>query len=238
MDDRRVASELWGPTVAVLDAAAARRDVLDVALDELCRVLGADRADAGMVPSCAAAYVPAWQVAPGGQTATFAVAGGDAVIAGVLASELAVTVADVEHEMALGSCRDAMLRIGTRSVLARRFEAAGTPGLICFDWTTTAHHADDDELELVDQFCRDVLEPVLHLAAVDARGKSPPPIELLTPGERQVVRLAAAGLSYRQIAAELDRSVSTIDHQLLSARRRVGARNTAQLVRLLGVDDG
>ena len=30
MDDRRVASELWGPTVAVLDAAATRRDVLDV----------------------------------------------------------------------------------------------------------------------------------------------------------------------------------------------------------------
>jgi DNA-binding CsgD family transcriptional regulator len=40
-------------------------------------------------------------------------------------------------------------------------------------------------------------------------------------------------LSYKEIARRLDRSLSTIDHQLRSVRGKLGARSTARLVRML-----
>jgi DNA-binding CsgD family transcriptional regulator len=40
-------------------------------------------------------------------------------------------------------------------------------------------------------------------------------------------------LSYKEIARRLDRSLSTIDHQLRSVRSKVGARSTNRLVSML-----
>ena len=55
----------------------------------------------------------------------------------------------------------------------------------------------------------------------------------LTPAERRVAELAATGMSYKEIARRLDRSFSTIDHQLRSVRRKLGARSAGRLVRKL-----
>jgi DNA-binding CsgD family transcriptional regulator len=62
---------------------------------------------------------------------------------------------------------------------------------------------------------------------------APPLLAKLTPAERRVAELVAAGLSYKEIARRLDRSVSTIDHQLRSVRFKLGARSNSRLVRLL-----
>jgi len=55
----------------------------------------------------------------------------------------------------------------------------------------------------------------------------------LTPAERKVAHLVATGMSYKEIARHLNRSFSTVDHQLRSVRTKLGVRSTSRLVRLL-----
>jgi DNA-binding CsgD family transcriptional regulator len=76
-----------------------------------------------------------------------------------------------------------------------------------------------------------VLGPIL--ATSRRLGMEPSLLAQLTPAERRVAELVAAGLSYKEIARRLDRSVSTIDHQLRSVRRKLGARSNSRLVRML-----
>jgi DNA-binding CsgD family transcriptional regulator len=51
----------------------------------------------------------------------------------------------------------------------------------------------------------------------------------------KVARLVAMGLSYKEVARQLQRSLSTVDHQLRSIRDKLGVRSTSRLVRLLNV---
>jgi DNA-binding CsgD family transcriptional regulator len=54
----------------------------------------------------------------------------------------------------------------------------------------------------------------------------------LTPQERQVVRLAAAGLSNRQIGARLSLSPRTVGHHLYKAFPKLGVASRGQLAAL------
>jgi len=56
----------------------------------------------------------------------------------------------------------------------------------------------------------------------------------LTPGERRVAELAAAGLSNRQIAARLYLSVGTVEAHLSRVYAKLGVASRAQLARRLG----
>ncbi|MCZ7450984.1 autoinducer binding domain-containing protein [Agrobacterium rhizogenes] len=52
----------------------------------------------------------------------------------------------------------------------------------------------------------------------------------LTPREAECVRLCAEGMSDKQVAYALDRSISTVVMHLQSAMRKLGARNRAQAI--------
>ncbi|MFK3781211.1 autoinducer binding domain-containing protein [Agrobacterium sp. NPDC089420] len=52
----------------------------------------------------------------------------------------------------------------------------------------------------------------------------------LTPRETECVRLCAEGMSDKQVAYTLDRSISTVVMHLQSAMRKLGARNRAQAI--------
>ena len=57
----------------------------------------------------------------------------------------------------------------------------------------------------------------------------------LTPREREVLSLQARGLLLKEIAHQTGRSLHTIEEQAANARRRLGARTTAEAVaRALG----
>lgn len=64
--------------------------------------------------------------------------------------------------------------------------------------------------------------------ALDAKA---PPVALscLSPRELEVLRLYASGPSITEIAAQLRRTVSTISRQRISAMRKLGIRNEAEL---------
>jgi DNA-binding CsgD family transcriptional regulator len=89
----------------------------------------------------------------------------------------------------------------------------------------------DGRCEHFQEVARVVLSPIL--ATSRRLGMEPSLLTQLSPAERRVAELVAAGLSYKEIARRLDRSVSTIDHQLRSVRRKLGARSNSRLVRML-----
>jgi DNA-binding CsgD family transcriptional regulator len=64
-------------------------------------------------------------------------------------------------------------------------------------------------------------------------GLAPDPVELLTPQERQVVRLAVAGVSNRDIAARLFLSPRTVEYHLYKAYPKLGVRSRGELAGLL-----
>jgi DNA-binding CsgD family transcriptional regulator len=66
-------------------------------------------------------------------------------------------------------------------------------------------------------------EELAHLSGRAASGWE------LTPSERRVAELAAAGRSNREIAAELFLSVRTVESQLSAAYRKLGVRSRTQL---------
>lgn len=83
---------------------------------------------------------------------------------------------------------------------------------------------------------RDVVAPILESARLlaeedkDETGREFPHQGDLTAAELRVARLAAQGLSYKEVARQLDRSVHTIDHQLRSIRHKLGISSHAKLV--------
>lgn len=65
-------------------------------------------------------------------------------------------------------------------------------------------------------------------------GRRAAPAGGLTPGERRVAELAAAGLSNKQVAAQLYLSVGTVEVQLSRVYAKLGIRSRGQLARRLG----
>ena len=72
------------------------------------------------------------------------------------------------------------------------------------------------------------MEAPPSIAADDGAAHAP-----LTAREREVARLAAAGLTNGEIAAELDASVRTVHTHLQAAYRKLGVNRRDQLAPLL-----
>lgn len=64
--------------------------------------------------------------------------------------------------------------------------------------------------------------------AATAQGVSP---SVLTPRERDIARLVAGGLSSKEIAAQLDLSVRTVENYRANLMQKIHVRDTASLVR-------
>jgi DNA-binding CsgD family transcriptional regulator len=59
----------------------------------------------------------------------------------------------------------------------------------------------------------------------------------LTPRQTQLVRLAADGMSAKEIARYLEISKPTVDGHFKAARERTGARNMAELIGMMYADE-
>ncbi len=161
----------------------------------------------------------------------------------------ALVLADIRQAAQLSEReRAALIGFGTRiKVAAPIFDADRSPlGLVCLDWLDLRDPLGPSRWQRLEEVVGTVLGPVLatsrrlHGPVTEGPGASLGPslgpalsaslIERLTPAEQAVVRLAADGLSYKEIARRLDRSFSTVDHQLRSARAKLGVSSTARLV--------
>lgn len=163
-------------------------------------------------------------------------------------------ISDVSQEHALSArLRDTLLGVNTAAKLALPVRNVSRPlGLICADWHRSTPRWNWDVCNQLGAFANDALGPMLAAAAESAgdvelvdsphspdvsgvgEAAVPPALLELTRAELRVAQLVAKGLSYKEVARQLDRSLSTVDHQLRSIRDKLGVNSTARLVHLLG----
>lgn len=151
----------------------------------------------------------------------------DRAIQSVWQSRRAVYL-DVGQDPVLQPARPVLKRLRTRVKLARRLEDGNRSfGIVCIDHTEERRCWSQDEQRYLDQFVVGFLSPIM--AESRACGKTAR--HRLTAVECAVVRLAAEGLGYKEIAVELHKSPHTVDNQLRKIRARFGVHNKVELVR-------
>jgi RNA polymerase sigma factor (sigma-70 family) len=79
---------------------------------------------------------------------------------------------------------------------------------------------------------RNAIEESQRRETADERKELPAKFEALTARQRQVMELAVAGLSNKEIGAQLNISPKTVENHRAWVMERIGARNIAELVRL------
>lgn len=144
-----------------------------------------------------------------------------------------------EREMT-PALRHTLLAMGTAAKLALPLVEGGRPvGLLCADWHRARPRWNSEACNQMTLLATQLLGPVLAVSerlarsALAAEGEPGAGLEALTPAERRVARLVAQGLSYKEVAHQLGRSLSTVDHQLRSIRQKLGVESTTRLIRLL-----
>ncbi len=212
--------------------------LLEIALGYLVHTLSACRGDAGVTAPHLPAYNPsAIYLDPRRDVPTMlgvSLPNKHPVTQLVWRTNGSVRFELIEQNPVIGDLRDAFMSLRSRSMIARRLEYHDAAlGLICIDHTEESHLWQPCELTLIEDFCQEFLAPVLAYSL--QLSKSFPvekSVSTLTSAELDVVRLAAKGLTYSEIANTLSKSARTVDNQLRSAREKLGARNQIDLVRL------
>lgn len=240
MPIRTVPRMLLETTAELLEVGSDPWATLRVGLEASSRLLDADRSDGGWLSPGDRAYEPDCLVGITCEPSpTFRVSLDDPVIAGVLGADHSIPVESTREQLPDGSIRSLMLQMSTRSMVVTPLKTdTRTLGLLCLDWLEPVRpvaELDDGRLELFDYFARHILSPVLARAVAEGSTRTTsavtPP---LTSAELAVVRLAAAGNTYVQIATTRGVSVNTVSQQLRAARRKAGVANTAELCALVG----
>lgn len=212
--------------------------LLEIALSYLVRTLAACRGDAGVSAPHLPLYTPtAVYLDPCYEAPTMlgvSLSNKHPILQLIWRTSGPVRFEQVEQNPVIGDLREAFINLRSRSMVARSLEYSNTTlGLICLDHTEESHVWQPGELALIDNFCQEFLAPILaYSLQLSKRLPSVRVANALTSAELEVVRLAAEGLTYREIAATLNKSVRTVDNQLRSAREKLGARNQIDLVRL------
>lgn len=251
LDDRNTLP--WQP---VRDLAAHLLLYLDdpgqcwrLTVEWLRDLLDADRVDGGFALPTQAMYSPQAEATRPGRTVPSLVGEPmnvqDPSVAGVWAARGPVFFDDVAEQGRIGTqMRTQLLAIGTRSKLSVALWDAGRPiGLLCADWLELTQIRVDQRIEPLTLLTEIVLGPVFaaaqQMAAAnvhaweDAAEPRDTALAALTPAELRIAGMVAKGMTYKEIARELNRSFSTVDHQLRSVREKLGVSSTARLVRCL-----
>lgn len=165
-------------------------------------------------------------------------------------------IGDVSQQRTFTSgMRSALHEVGTAAKLALPVRDGERPvGIICADWHRESPRWDAELCIQVGTLAQVALGPLLAASARFDLGHQPEGPEAgrapctlqpheagtqrrelaeLTPAEFRVAQLVAMGLSYKEVARQIERSLSTVDHQLRSIRDKLGVRSTARLVHVL-----
>jgi DNA-binding CsgD family transcriptional regulator len=147
--------------------------------------------------------------------------------------------------------RQYFLRRGIHTKMTAALAFRGCPvGLLCVDRMSSVRRWSQSQYECFAAVTQNVMPPILAEARRLSRGRVPMPsderdgnsadtsvaLDRLTPAELRICRLVAQGLSYKEICRLINRSFSTVDHQLRSVRRKLGVASTAKLITLLAAE--
>jgi DNA-binding CsgD family transcriptional regulator len=223
------------------------------------RALDADRVDGGFA-SPGAVYRPVGEAAredaPAPATVGMEFDPMDAAVRAVWAAPHAVVFGDIAHDARFTpTTRAQFLALGTRAKLAMALRDGTSPvGLMCCNWADERRHWKFDVCRQVGELSSKVLSPILAtahrfrhehddgmpgrrcgpaIAVGHRKSEHHALLDQFTRGELDVARLAVTGMSYKEIAARLNRSFSTVDHRLRAIREKTGARSTARMISVL-----
>ncbi len=144
---------------------------------------------------------------------------------------------DISQDNRLDNALIALLKLsGTHGFLSLAIKHEGNDvGLICLDHTDKPRSWRKNRALDLYEFVANKAAPILAAAGSLNAYSVASPFHKLTPSERTVAHVASQASSYKAIARTLDKSFSTVDHQLRSVRRKLGVKNHTELVRLLQV---
>lgn len=139
---------------------------------------------------------------------------------------------DVSNSPLLVDSREQFQSIKSRAVLMQRLSIGGRPfGMACVDVTHAQQPWSKDQIRLMSDFCITFLGPLVGISRRWHGHDQSQVMQRPSQSELEVIRCAALGMSYKQIATELGKSVRTVENQLRSARNRLDAANQAELIR-------
>ena len=138
----------------------------------------------------------------------------------------------VKDNEVLGDLRQPLMDLGCKSMLMQKLMWEDEPiGIVCVDYTIHDHTWSQIEIKFMESFCAMFLGPLAAISNYWFNPKLHSMFSKPTDSELKAIRLAASGLSYKQIAGKLDKSVRTIENQFRNARKRLGARNQIELIK-------
>lgn len=147
-------------------------------------------------------------------------------------TSLPIAINDVSSNDTLNELKDIFLSAGCKSMLLQKLTWEDKPiGIACIDYTIQSHIWSDDEVNFMHTFCTIFLGPLAGISNYWFNPKLHSMFAKPTESELIAIRLAAKGMTYKQIANQLNKSTRTIENQFRNARNRLSARNQTDLVK-------
>ena len=212
------------------------KDTVRIALEFMGRSLNVCRADAGFATPTDINYSPLSEynnfTSDAPSLESFVMSNQHSCLQKVWQENLPVKYEDIENNPELEGVREPLIEINCKSMMMQRLVWDGEPiGISCVDHSTRNHHWTEFEVNFMHHFCTRFFAP---LAGISNYWHNPTMHQMFkkpSKSELDAIRLAAKGMSYKQIADELGKSVRTIDNQLREARRRLNVTNQVELIR-------
>ncbi len=212
------------------------KQLVEVGLEFLVKELCVSRADAGFATPSNKHYTPITefrnsQINPPSITGLILPNQHPAMKA-VWQSSTCVAINDVSKDPNLGDLRNIFLGADCKSMLLHKLSWGQQPiGIACIDYTNLTHIWNTDEVDYMHKFCSNFLGPLAGTSNYWFNPKLHSMFSKPTQSELVAIRLAAQGMSYKQIAEQLNKSTRTIENQFRNARNRLNARNQIELVK-------
>jgi DNA-binding CsgD family transcriptional regulator len=212
------------------------KETVHVALAHMVNRLNVCRADAGFATPDTENYTP---IAEYCSTDTnppsivgFVLANQHETMQRVWNSASPVKYEDVENNPQLVLIKNKLASLKCKSMLMQRLVwNEKLIGIACVDHTTSNHIWNQTEVEFMERFCTKFLAPLAAISNYWHNPKLHHMFQKPSESELEAIRLASKGMSSKQVADELKKSVRTIENQLRHARKRLNSRNLAELIK-------
>ncbi|MEO6117456.1 MAG: sigma factor-like helix-turn-helix DNA-binding protein [Methylotenera sp.] len=138
---------------------------------------------------------------------------------------------DISNSLLLHDSIEKFDAIGSQSFLMQRFAIDGEPiGIVCVDFTNEQHVWSEEEKGFMNTYTETFLGPIAGISHYWNKKQKHQSCGKPSSSELAAIRLASKGMSYKEIACNLSKSVRTIENQLRNARLTLSASNQAELI--------
>ncbi len=138
----------------------------------------------------------------------------------------------VHNNLDLKDLKQSFVDAKCKSMLMQRLLWEDEPiGISCVDHTVDDHKWNTLEIRFMETFCSKFFGPLAGISNYWYNPKMHHMFSRPTDSELIAIRLASEGLTYKEIAKKLNKSVRTIENQFRNARKRLSAKTQMELLK-------